>query len=149
MWTLCSRRDSSSQYSLGFTGRPAAPLIGRLQVALNRETIKSAFRFRFRFIGLTVRSFVTACRSVSSNVIENQLVMLTSLLANRRKTNNHVLPNPCWCAYFIGKDILDHALTGLFRGVFSNNLLHHLSVQHKTCLFVTCYKQTLNCKQQN
>lgn len=27
-------RDSSSQYSLGFNGRPAAPLIGRLQVAL-------------------------------------------------------------------------------------------------------------------
>jgi len=35
---LCCKRDSSSQYSLGFNGRPAAPRIGRLQVALIRET---------------------------------------------------------------------------------------------------------------
>ena len=35
-WTLRWRRDSSSQYSLGFGGRPAAPLMGRLQVALSR-----------------------------------------------------------------------------------------------------------------
>ena len=34
-WTLRWRRDSSSQYSLGFGGRPAAPLMGLLQVALS------------------------------------------------------------------------------------------------------------------
>lgn len=34
MWTVRGTRDSFSQYSLGFSGLPAAPRIGRLQVAL-------------------------------------------------------------------------------------------------------------------
>lgn len=46
---------------------------------------------------------------------------------NVNRNDDQVLPDACWCAYFIGKDIFNHTVAGLFRGL-CNNLLHHLSV---------------------
>lgn len=48
-------------------------------------------------------------------------------------TQNHSesIPDARRCAYFIGKNIFNNALTGLLRGLFNNDFLHHLSVYLK------------------
>lgn len=63
------------------------------------------------------------------------------LCINYHKKNKQMLPDACWCAYFIGKDIFNHTFAGLFWGLLNNNLLHHLSVEckissHKLKLYV-------------
>lgn len=63
---------------------------------------------------------------LASSIFHNSLHLLTKDSCAIPESYNQLLPDAGWCAYFIGKDIFNNALSSLLWSLFNNDFLHHL-----------------------